>query len=344
MKLKVLLIGELPPPFGGVTIHMKRFTAFLKDNKVNFTIFDHYRDSWFSIFAKLRRCSLIHVHSNNYWFLFLLSMGNLLLINKPIILTIHNSRFSSPHSKMFNITKLVVRLILSNVSAVIEVNRNSNLMFYLKIKTVFIPAFIPPSSVETNTEQLPKIFHSLREKHKILITANAYQFSFFNNEDLYGIDLSIELMRMLVTNGHKEIGFIFVIPEVGNKVYMEDIQKLVIKHNLLEYFHLYNKPVLYPAVLNICDIFIRPTNTDGDALSVREALLLKKPVIASDVSIRPTGTILFKNRNVNDLFLKLKQLIENDSIKAREIEGIKFDDYASKIIDVYNKVTTPIIH
>jgi glycogen synthase len=42
------------------------------------------------------------------------------------------------------------------------------------------------------------------------------------------------------------------------------------------------------------DLFVRPTLADGDAVSVREALFLGRPVVASDAAHRPPGVRLFK--------------------------------------------------
>ena len=49
--------------------------------------------------------------------------------------------------------------------------------------------------------------------------ANAFRISFYDNEDLYGIHLSIELMKRLVENGYKDIGFIYVIPDIRDYAY-----------------------------------------------------------------------------------------------------------------------------
>ena len=51
---------------------------------------------------------------------------------------------------------------------------------------------------------------------------------------------------------------------------------------------------------------VRPTNTDGDALSIREAMYFKISVIASDVTTRPENTIIFKNRDLDDFYIKCK--------------------------------------
>ncbi|HET9594605.1 MAG TPA: glycosyltransferase, partial [Anaeromyxobacteraceae bacterium] len=46
-------------------------------------------------------------------------------------------------------------------------------------------------------------------------------------------------------------------------------------------------------VVAASDVFVRPTTADGDALSVREALALGRPVVASAVGDRPPGCLLF---------------------------------------------------
>jgi glycosyltransferase involved in cell wall biosynthesis len=75
------------------------------------------------------------------------------------------------------------------------------------------------------------------------------------------------------------------------------------------FFWIKERP-FYP-ILRFADIFLRPTNTDGDAISVREALYLGVPVVASDVVERPHETLIFKNRNIDDLEEKVRTVIEN---------------------------------
>ena len=46
-------------------------------------------------------------------------------------------------------------------------------------------------------------------------------------------------------------------------------------------------------LMSACDVFLRPTLEDGDSISVREALEIGVPVVASRVGTRPPGAILF---------------------------------------------------
>lgn len=341
---KFIIYGILPPPFGGVSIHLKRFKNYLGNCGTNFVFVHSNNPNQKHAFMKLF-CSqlnleknIIHLHGfqTGKKLLFLLFL--MFFCRKNVVVTIHNDRFLLDYNSLKNIKKIIAKVFYSNISHIISVNPDSKYSFITANKISVIPAFIPPAPDETDIKQLPEIFHQIRKKHKFLITANASTISFYNNQDLYGIDLSIQLMKRLVNRGYKQIGFIYVIPDTGDYDYYDKMKRQVENNNLPECFHFYTQPVAYPAVINMCDLFIRQTNTDGDALSIREALTLQKPAIASDVCKRPKGTILFKNRNIDDLYNNTKYVIDNYEGCKKQIYNIEFEDNAEKILEVYSKV------
>jgi glycosyltransferase involved in cell wall biosynthesis len=59
------------------------------------------------------------------------------------------------------------------------------------------------------------------------------------------------------------------------------------------------------ALISACDVFLRPTLEDGDSISVREALALGVPVVASRAGARPAGAILFQPGDAEDLLAKI---------------------------------------
>ena len=354
-KVKIAIIGPYPPPYGGISVHIKRMKNYLEKNCIEYIIYNESRiveyenvinvqpiNSYrkFILQIPFLKSNVLHFHSANFKIRMLL--GWYKFLGKKIILTIHGESLHDQLIRLNFIGHYLLLLSLKNLDKIICVNPRTkeellDLGFNSK-KIKVIPAFIPPNSDETEVKQLPEFFHKIRHKHKFLVTANAFRISFYKNQDLYGIDLSIELVKRLIDNGYKDIGFIYVIPDIGDYDYFEKMQKLVKKYNLENNFHFYTKPIAYPAVINICDLFIRPTNTDGYGVSIAEAISLKKPAIASDVCKRPEGTIFFKNRNIDDLYIKTTDTINNYEEYRAKIENIEFEDNAEKILEVYKKV------
>jgi glycosyltransferase involved in cell wall biosynthesis len=58
-------------------------------------------------------------------------------------------------------------------------------------------------------------------------------------------------------------------------------------------------------------VFVRPTRIEGDALSVREALHVGVPVVASDVVRRPAGASTFASDDTADLRRALVEILDN---------------------------------
>jgi hypothetical protein len=99
--------------------------------------------------------------------------------------------------------------------------------------------------------------------------------------------------------------------------------ELIKKLKLTDNFLLIHQELSFIKVMEYSDIIVRATNTDGDSLTVREALFLGKRVIASDIVKRPTGIVLFQNRNMNDLESKLLMLLSTKSnLKLSKEDGI----------------------
>ncbi len=354
-KAKIAIIGPYPPPYGGISIYIKRIINYLEKNHIECIIYNESKIVEYENIINLKpinsykkfifripflKYDILHFHSTDLKIHMLL--GCYRFFGKKILLTIHGESWFSQLAKLNLVGHYLLLLSLRNIDKIICVNpRIKKELLYLGFdskKIEVIPAFIPPTSDEIEIKQLPEFFHKIRHKHKFLVTANAFRISFYKNQDLYGIDLSIELMKRLIDNGYKDIGFIYVIPDIGDYDYFEKMQNLVKKYNLEDNFHFYTKPVAYPAVINMCELFIRPTNTDGDALSIREAILLQRPAIASDVCQRPEGTIPFKNRNIEDLYIKITSVINNYDEHRAKIKNIEFEDNVEKILEVYKKV------
>jgi glycosyltransferase involved in cell wall biosynthesis len=85
------------------------------------------------------------------------------------------------------------------------------------------------------------------------------------------------------------------------------------------------------------DIMLRTTWYDGDAISVREALQLGVPVIASDNGMRPEGTHLIPARNLDALVAIAEKILHNPP--ARISVASESDRNLEELLKLYQRLT-----
>lgn len=343
----IVQVGVYPKPIGGISVYIKRMKEYMDLLNIPNEVWDisgtkkseinvvNIKLKYVPIkFLFQKNIDLIHynicgVKAKNYIGLF----NRLFFKNRKKILTIHGEckeLFQKNNKRLVN--------SLNSFNAIICVKSGDKDYLIKKgitCKVYEIPAFIKPIEKEENI-QIPKYITDFIKKENFIITANASSLSFCNNEDLYGVDMCVELLNKL-KNKYKniKIGFVFCLSDIGNYKYFKKIKEDLKKLNLEKDFLFVKDNIeLYP-IMKMSDLFIRPTNTDGDAVSVREALFYKIPVITSDVVKRPEGTILFKTRDFEDLYNKTLQVIENYQSHKSSIENIIVEDNAKKLMDIY---------
>jgi glycosyltransferase involved in cell wall biosynthesis len=87
------------------------------------------------------------------------------------------------------------------------------------------------------------------------------------------------------------------------------------------------------ALMSVCDVFLRPTLEDGDSISVREALSLGIPVVASRVGARPAGAILFQPGDVEDMLAKLDL-----ALAVKRGEQLHTAGCMERLMEIYRQV------
>ena len=183
-------------------------------------------------------------------------------------------------------------------------------------KVSVISAFIPPNNNSLKKQFIPQAIVEFCTKHQPLIITYAHGPDFHKGEDLYGLDLFEQLVQELKTD-LPQLGIVIVIPEVTNKDYLKELKTRFSKSGLDPFFCFairYN--FSFVPLLQYVDLFIRATNTDGDALTLRESLYCGVLSVASDVCQRPEGTFLFRNRDSQDLCRAVREAL-NDKEKHR---------------------------
>ena len=309
--MKIELWGTYPPPIGGVTIHILRLIHSLHklDPKIILKDFGGVASEYSYIVPVKNKCwefcrllflptKIIHLHSNNVnAFLLLLLLG----WNHRIGLTIHNKNLVKVKSAW---KRIVIKWFLQRASFIIlnddGYRRQLIECFHCKEERMHIlPAFLPP--VEIEYQGLGGDIIGFRNQHDFLVSANAYKLRLEDDVDVYGLDLLIRLVADLKMAGI-DVGLIFCLPMIGDSAYYEKCIATIEKQHLQDNILIVQKPLPNGfEVWQLSDLFIRPTSTDIEGISVKEALYCGTPAIASDVCKRPPEAILFKNRNYEDL-------------------------------------------
>jgi glycosyltransferase involved in cell wall biosynthesis len=355
---KIALIGSYPPPYGGVSVHIQRLKKNLdklgienvvydlspiycsKNNKIREEniVYVHHPILWFLKFFFNSKENVIHSHVSDWRLRFFFSLMN--FFDKKIIISIHGDSLERAYCEGSFLRKSIIKKTLSRASYIIVMNNNiKNFCLSLEVeskKVKVIPSFIISSDEEeSDLEILSKDLKIFIKSHSPIVLANAFKLRFFNNEDLYGLDLFIDLCSIIRID-YPNIGFIFCLPQIGDYNYFKKMMRRIEGKNLKENFLIYTKGDRMIPILKMSDIFIRPTNTDGDSISIRESLSYGIPVIASDVVPRPNSVVLFKNRDLKDLVKKVKYVIEHYDECIKDLNSIGYEDNFKKILYVYH--------
>ena len=324
---KVLLMGTMPPPTGGVTIHIDRFLHYEQD-MCHLAVLDIKKQTLFFRDKKIKSIlgivryflstSIVHIHISNKTKIMMALVARIFF--KKVVYTHHNSRIKN---------KIEWKLINMLSHKIILVNDKSidKQMIHPK-KTTIIPAFLPPQ----NMEKLPIYILDTLSKYDSIISTNCSIFTLYENKDLYGFDLIVDAFYNLCqTNKLDNTLLVLVDPSGTAKTHVETLtEKRDFGANEILYI---NEKIDFVSLLKMSSLTIRATRTDGDSISIRESLYFNVPIIASDVTWRPEGTIIFENENIEDLENKIFDTLKNKN-------KFKYDNenYAQKIIDLYKEI------
>ena len=348
-KVKVALIGTYPPPIGGTSIHMMRLREKLVDNGYDVMVYDthgtgqadfdgflsvcNYR-KWIIKYFFTMREDIIHSHTHEWKERAILSIGAK-IHRKKTVFTFHSLR--EEFEKLSYIDKKSVEITLKYADMLLCTSkevRDKLLSWGCKDnKLSVITPFINPTQAEIQ-EKTSDDINEFRQKHDYIVSANASNNDHYQGEDLYGLDMCVELVRFLCNKGIN-IGLIFAQTKVTDEAYYNEIKKRIADYEIEKNVLLVTKPVGLIPILKLTDVFVRPTNTDTCGISVNESLQLGVPAIASDVCERADGTILFKSRNIKDFICKVEMCINNIEFERERIKKLSLEEGFQEIVKAY---------
>ena len=305
--LKLLLVGPFPPPHGGVSVHVSTLQDLLVRSEISCHVLNISRDAprsdrYVSIRGPLHFMLLLSYYSLKGWSLHVHINGHNLkswlvalvagFAGSGSMLTIH-SGMSPAYLKDRGFGRLLAWTACKFYRHIIAVN--SEIKDVLLSRSVpearieILPAFFPTLNA---LPELPENFKSWSHSHHPIISTAL----FFRPE--YGFGLLVHAVGEL-RKKHPRLGCVVM----GDS----ESRPEGLPQHLFAIGDVTHESCL--AVIARSDIFVRTTFSDGDAISVREAIAAGTPVVASDVVSRPAGTFCFKTGDARDLASKIESLL-----------------------------------
>jgi len=317
-----------------VTTHVKRLCALLDQEGVPYVVYNTGSDfedgqRIVSIYKRRLRWLLGYFFFGREPAVFLMpqhlsiwNAGGLLgrLRKKRVLLMLHNSRLCDWQRKE-PLRHRLAGFALRGMSGVISVNRALEATVrdhgVAASASLYCPAFLPPSTDDRARESVDSCVWRFAEAHAPLISANG-RVGWYEGVDLYGLDMLVELTARLVRDYPRlGIAVCFWNHSEKEQPYLDRLiqraEELGVADNIL--FN--TKPGFFVPVIEASTVFVRPTNTDGDAGSIREALYLGVPAVVSDAVERPAGTFLFQSRDIDDFEAKTREALSHADAAQR---------------------------
>lgn len=308
LNKRIALLGPLPPPLGGVSVHVERVIAKLKDDNhvVHFDTCVEYRYRFFIIYL-LRLIFFLFKYKPHELHLHTLYLSNGLhelqwiirmnwLLHYDVILIEHDCRYMYKQSHQW---KQKLNLLMPHIKKQVFIGNITAQSYHdsgiVSARATSVEsAFLPPD--ESNEQAIlntyPNALFNFIDQHYPIVLANAFQLSLLDGNDLYGFDTCIHAISQLKEK-YPDIGMIFALGCIGDEQYYKKLLNQIKQLGLEKHcFMLIGQRPLWPLLKKI-DLFLRPTLSDGASLSVEEALWFGKPVIASNICYRPPGVVIY---------------------------------------------------
>jgi glycosyltransferase involved in cell wall biosynthesis len=312
---RLAIVGGYPPPFGGVATHVRRLRQYLETAKVDYVIYNTVSEAdsggqVVSVAANRGRWLLRYVLTPERCTYFVSARlpvwiaGALIGLrpNRFVAVRLQNSALAERVGRGV-FWRVMMGTVLRRFDRVVCVNEElATVARELGVDAARIrcfPGYLPPGPDEFSETAVSDGVWSFIEGRAPILCASG-RVSWYRGVDTYGFDVLVDLLGRLAED-LPDVALVVCLWDYDAATDEERLKELMERSQALGvdgqiYFNRERGGFL--PVIARSDVLLRPTATDGDANSVREALALGVPVVASDVVARPEGTITVPARDV----------------------------------------------
>ncbi len=314
--MRIIEFGNTPPPYGGVSVHISRLLSRLHLDgfdlihvtrrmsvnecdlqQIRWPTFPRYINhiEFFRGIGYPFGCGILHLHENPIFYAPLVALH--ITRGGRAIITIHDQFISNQLAKALPHERMAFKYVVKSDRVrwiAVSMNVKAILGTYgvPSSRISVIPAFLSKSCdscLPGNSKEMLKFV----AEHKPVMIVYGFKRIFIKGGDLYGFDYAVKILREAVQI-EPRAGLIIFCPGASTKdgawkSLMKYVHSIGLAANVFYIFETMNDT--YP-LWKICSVMVRPSISDGDSIAIREMLSLGLPVIASDVTPRPEGTLV----------------------------------------------------
>jgi glycosyltransferase involved in cell wall biosynthesis len=347
--MKVLQLGPYPPPHGGVQTNLVAIRELLLRQNVPCAVINitshrkaetdevYYPKTALQLLRRMRslRCDIVHLHigGNVTSRLLGLAFACCSMPGSKAVLTFHSGGYpSSPAGQRMGRSSFA-GFVFRRFDRIIAVNQQIVEFFCLlgvpreKIALIY-PHPLP--SVGESTPPLSAELQQFYESHDPLLISVGLL------EPEYDLPLQIEAVGH-IRKKFPSAGLVLIGSGSLETALREQIAATKYGDHVLLCGDVPHGVTL--RAIAESDLMLRTTLYDGDAVSVREAIHLGLPVIASDNRMRPAGVHLIPAQNLMALLAKVGELLNSPAAKTPDSAEA---DNIQAVLDIYEQlINTP---
>jgi glycosyltransferase involved in cell wall biosynthesis len=334
--LDLLLLGPVPPPFGGISVHLSRLIPLLEKAGFSVAVLNHFRSTdaphvlgalkknplnYYRLPRRFRP-RILHYHHSRWPHLIAVALGKRGSSARYIV-TLHAGDVQKHFPQLISRVPFVASLTRwalqrFDVVVVVDPTVASAIREHLDGRRVeLLPAFLEADRPEI--EVYDSAIDAFVSAGPLLVVA-AYSIQFRpDGAELYGVDTAVEAFVKLAPEEKDLRLAVFLARRPARRRarrHLASVERQLERAGVRERVLIVFGRALIPA-LRANATFLRPTRADGDAVSIREAISAGVPVVASDVVERPAGVLTFPVGDSDELCAALRGLLRRRTALPR---------------------------
>ena len=344
---KVLLVGPFPPPYGGLAVQLCQWQRYLAATETYTCKVLNIGESRTmdlegcisvtgnlaflrQVFQYARNGYLIHLLTNGHnfksWLSCVVCASAGLVNNRQTLIVLGSGNTARYLTQVGPMANMVMWLTLKLAGHVICRNEETRIALLQcgasGDRVSIVPGFLGVDA--SPALSIPDMVRDFVDSHEPVFGATA------SVDPEYGIPLMFALLERLHST-YPRLGLILMGP---------NLDAVRSRYGPLPGNVLATGPLPHASVIGTMQrlhVFLRPTHFDGDSISVREALALDIPVVASQVGFRPPGVTLFPAGDLEAFVAAVGNVLLDDTDNTHASEP-RESSTPERLTKIYNQL------